>query len=206
MTPEAHEETAELAWRVHPAAERPGLAVVVAGLILTLAVLAGVWMGSAYWGVFAGVVLFLSLEAFFLPASFELDAKGVRVRKPFSQVERGWETLRRVIFDPAGVTLSPFARRRWIEPYRALRLRYPTGRRTAAGEVPARLRAYLLARCDPSRVRMVGLPPGEADLWATRARAAQAAASGEESPQRRPVEEAQEQSAEGAQERSAGKG
>lgn len=154
-----------LTWRVHPAAERPALALVVGALILLLGVLAGVWMGSPYWGVFATVVLLLSLEAFFLPASFELSESGVRVRKPFSQVERPWDAFRRVVFDPAGVTLSPFAERRWIEPYRALRLRYRTGSSAGEDDLPARVRECLLAHCDPQRVRMVGLSAGEQSTW-----------------------------------------
>lgn len=115
----------QLRWRVHPAAERRLLAIVIAVLIVILAALAGVWMRGVYWGFFAALVLFLSLEAFFLPSTFELDAAGVRVRKPLSTVEKPWSAFRRVVFDPIGVTLSPFARRSWLEPYRALRLRYP---------------------------------------------------------------------------------
>ena len=154
-------EERQLAWRVHPAAERRGLAVLVASLILLLAVLAAAWMGSAYWGIFAGVVLFLSLEAFFLPASYELDGEGVRVRKPFSRVERPYDAFRRAVFDPTGVTLSPFRRRNWLESYRAIRLRFSRAHARADGDPePGEVWEFLRARLDPEQVRLVEIGPG----------------------------------------------
>ncbi len=133
MTDNAVPEGRRLSWRVHPAAERRGTGILVFVAILVLSFLAGLWMGGAFWGAFAFVVLFLSLEAFFLPGSFELTERGVVVKKPFSQAERRWDQFRRVIFDADGITLSPFARRSWLETYRALRLRYPSRVAVARG-------------------------------------------------------------------------
>jgi len=152
---------ADLAWRVHPAAERPGLAVAIAALIVVLGLLAGLWMGSRYWAVFACGVLFLSLEAFFLPAAYELRADGVHVGKPFSRVIRPWPAIRRMAVDPQGITLSPFRRRSWLEPYRAVRLRFR--RAAAGGEDPTAgaARRYLLARLDPAEVVIEGVASEE---------------------------------------------
>ncbi len=147
-----------LAWRVHPAAERRGTGIAVLALMITLSALAAMWMEGAYWGLFAFGVLFLSLEAFFLPARFELSEEGVTVRKAFSRVERPWGQFRRVIFDPVGVTLSPFARRHWLEAYRGTRLRFA---RPAAGRdtpAPEEVRRFILAHIDLEEVRVVGLP------------------------------------------------
>ncbi len=150
----------KLAWRVHPAADRLGLGIVVFGLIVALSVLVGFWMEGIYWSFFAFAVLFLSLEAFFLPSRFELTADGVTVHKPFSNMTRPWDHFRRVVFDPVGVTLSPFARRHWLESYRAVRLRFGTPER-GEGSDPTReeVRRFVIEHVDPERVHIEGLPP-----------------------------------------------
>jgi len=152
MTASADEP--RLSWRVHPAAERPGLTAIVVLLLFGVSALAALWMHGVYWGVFALLVLLLSLESYFLPTRYRLDGRGVGVGKVFSQVERPWSAFRGAWFDRLGVTLSPFGRRNWLEPYRALRLRWgPPDASPGRDEVIA----HLLAHLDPSRVRMEGL-------------------------------------------------
>ncbi len=141
-----------IAWRVHPALERPGLGALVLALVVVISVLIGLWMRGPYWSIFAFGVLFLSLEAFFLPSRFELDERGVVVRKPFSQASRPWDQFRRVVFDPFGVTLSPFSRRHWLDPYRAVRLRFAGGRGRTQGPGRAEVRRYILEHLDAERV------------------------------------------------------
>ncbi|MBM3316223.1 MAG: hypothetical protein FJY75_00050 [Candidatus Eisenbacteria bacterium] len=150
---QAREEPAGLDWRTHPAAERRGVAAGVTLLMLAMAVLTGFWMGGAYWGVFAFLVLFLSLESFFLPTTYELRAAGIIVRKPFSRAERSWDAFRSAWCDGYGVTLSPFARRHWLESYRGIRLRLPARGGPGAEE----LRSWLRERLDPERVEFHGL-------------------------------------------------
>ncbi len=152
MTEDAGGAPERLAWRVHPAGERPGLGALILALIVGCSVLVGIWMGGAYWGVFAFGVLFLSLEAFFLPSRFELDAQGVVVHKPFSQASRPWNQFRRVVFDPFGVTLSPYSRRNWLDPYRSVRLRFPGGGRASAGPDREQVRRFVLAHVDAAQV------------------------------------------------------
>ncbi len=148
------QEPVRMVWRVHPAAERRGVALLVISLILILSILAGFWMqGNFYWSLFAFVVLFLSLEAFFLPSRFELDASGVTVKKPFSRVVRPWDHFRRVGFDRVGITLSPFRRRHWLDSYRSVRLRLS---RASGGPTPAEVRGFILAHVDTASVRIEG--------------------------------------------------
>jgi hypothetical protein len=149
-------ELPELIWRTHPAAERKKTAVGVTLLMLGLGALAGVWMRGAYWGVFAFLVLFLSLESFFLPTRFELRGSGIVVRKPFSRAERPWTVFRSAWCDPFGVTLSPFARRHWLETYRGVRLRLPPA---GVDPGPEALQRWLLAHLDRQRVVFHGLAP-----------------------------------------------
>jgi hypothetical protein len=140
-------------WRVHPAAERRGVALLVLVLLILLSALAGVWMRGLYWGIFAFLVLFLSLESFYLPTRYELTSEGVSVRKAFSRVERPWSAFRTAWSDALGITLSPFGRRHWLESYRGVRLRFAIetsdGQRT---RIRARLREWLTG----ASVRLIG--------------------------------------------------
>jgi hypothetical protein len=144
----------KLAWRVHPATERPNLGAAILALVVVFSVVVGLWMRGMYWSVFAFGVLFLSLEAFFLPSRYELDAQGVVVHKPFSQAGRPWSQFRRVAFDPFGVTLSPFSRRHWLDPYRAVRLRFAGGARAGEGPEREQVRRFILAHVDAQQVRI----------------------------------------------------
>jgi hypothetical protein len=150
--PDAPDAPDGIAWRVHPAKERPGLGALVLGLVVVLSGVIGWWMKGPYWSAFAFGVLFLSLEAFFLPSRFELGQEGVVVRKPFSQASRPWDQFRRVVFDPLGVTLSPFRRRHWLDPYRAVRLRFAREAVQSGAPSRAEVRCYILAHLNAQEV------------------------------------------------------
>lgn len=145
-----------LAWGIHPASERKGMAVMIVALIAFLGVLTSLWMANIYWGIFAIVLLFLSLEAFFLPSRFELSEKGVRVYKAFSKVDRPWNHYRRVSSDQTGITLSPFRRRNWLEAYRATRLGFRSGA-LQYDPSPEVVSEFILSHIDRETVLIEGL-------------------------------------------------
>jgi hypothetical protein len=118
----------EITWTSHPVARNRVKGAVVVLLIVGLAVLAGVWMGNPYWGIFAFLVLFLSLESYFFATTYRLGEDGVEVRKRFSKSFRGWDTFRTIYVDRRGVTLSPYGGRSLMEPFRALRLLFENNR------------------------------------------------------------------------------
>jgi hypothetical protein len=134
------EKGRELVWTSRPAARYPARAVAVALLIGLLGTLVGVWMDSAYWGIFASLVLFLSLESFFLATTYRLGEEGIEVRKPFSRAFRRWDTFRSVYVDRKGITLSPYSGRSVLEPYRAVRLLFADNREAVWDFVRSHLR------------------------------------------------------------------
>ncbi len=151
------ENTAKLSWRVHPAAERKGVAILICCLIFVLGLLTTFWMANIYWGFFAFVLLFLSLEAFFLPSRFELGESGVTTAKVFStSIEKPWDYYRRVTFTRREITLSPFRRRNWLDNYRSTRLVFS---RIDDPDAPGseRVQEYILQHIDHQKVIIEGL-------------------------------------------------
>lgn len=131
-------EAAPLVWVSHPLLRRRGLGTLV-GLGMAVAALAlGFWTRSLLWGVFSAGVLFLSLESFFLPSRYEAGVSELVVQKAFSTGRTPWATFRRVYEDRHGLTLSPYRRRTFLEPYRSTRLLFDGGE---AAVIKERVRA-----------------------------------------------------------------
>jgi hypothetical protein len=106
---------ARLSWTVHPAAQDPARAAVLALVVAVAAALAWAVTRSAAVTA-AGVALLLaSLSAFFLPRHYVLDEAGAAERGPLRPERRlSWEAVRTVTRERHGVHLSPLHRpSRW---------------------------------------------------------------------------------------------
>jgi hypothetical protein len=99
------------------------------------------WAGhSIYWGVFGALVLIFSLEGFLFPCRYRMGEEGAVAQRIFSRSECPWSSFRRVYRDRHGLTLSPYAHRTVLEPYRSLRVLFHGG---DAEQIEARVRAAL---------------------------------------------------------------
>ena len=124
-----------LVWVAHPLLRRRALGALVGLGIVVAALMVGFWTRSLLWGVFSAGALFLSLETFFLPSRYEAGALDLVVQKAFSTGRTPWTSFRRVYEDRHGLTLSPYRRRAFMEPYRATRLLFDGGEATAIRDV-----------------------------------------------------------------------
>jgi hypothetical protein len=151
-----------LAWRAHPARERPGATVGLLGVVAAIA--AAVWIAFRDSGLvlLALAILGSSLSPWFLPTMYRLDARGASARRAGVSRARRWDEIRSVHVDRRGATLSPFANPSWLEPYRGLRLLFSANR----AEVVAWLAETLKGRC-PIRVTR---EPSEEEAKATTTR------------------------------------
>jgi hypothetical protein len=130
-----------LSWVAHPFRRRPWQGIMTLAGVLAIAAALGLVMRSPFWGLFALLVLGLSLEAFYFPTRYELGVENLTVVKVFSRAEASWARFRRVYEDRQGLTLSPYARRAFLEPYRSVRLLFDGGAKEAiCAAVRARLR------------------------------------------------------------------
>lgn len=99
-------------------------------------------MGHWGWGIGASLVMFVTLNRFFLPSRWEMDADGITAHYPLRKQHFRWETGRRFVVDGYGGFLSTRARRSRLDPYRGMHLRFPEDRREA---IIAQIRAALPA-------------------------------------------------------------
>lgn len=117
-------EGSALEWTAWPAAERPAQAAAVASAVAAASLGLGAYGGDALLGVASLAVLFLSLSRYFLPTRYRIDEEGVEVASWMGRSRRPWHGLRSYAADARGVSLTPYARRSWLEAYRSLRLLY----------------------------------------------------------------------------------
>jgi len=77
------------------------------------------------------------------PVECRVDGAGAARRGPLGWERRGWDRVRRIERVPAGVLLSPFPARHWLDGPRGLTLPLPAGR---AGELLPAIEARRGAR------------------------------------------------------------
>ena len=125
---DAEKQRPRIAWSTLPFVERPLTSVgviVLLGLILT-----GVyfWFHSPYWVVIAGIMLFLSLSAYFVPTSYELYDDHIVIKRFLTTQKRNWADFKKVYRDRNGAFLSPFDSPNRLENFRGVFLRIPERR------------------------------------------------------------------------------
>lgn len=112
----------ELAWRVHPARERPA-----AALIALLVIAAVTWsiadlMENPRWAVLPVVFFVFTLQRFFLPSGYRIDAEGVTASSPFGSQRFRWADVRRFRHDAGGAFLSTRRRPSLFDGFHGMQL------------------------------------------------------------------------------------
>ena len=131
---------ADVSWRYDPWRERPRTALLAALLALGLCLFT-VSLREHLLLTF-GLCLFCvaSFSPALTPVECRLDATGVARRGLLGWERRSWSALRRVVDLPAGVFVSPYPRRHWLESQRGLSLPMPAAQRASlAAEIRRRV-------------------------------------------------------------------
>lgn len=111
-----------ISWRVHPARQRVGAALLAGAVILALSALAAFAMHSLWWGIFSALFLFIALERFFLPSEFSIDDGGIVAQYGLSRRTCRWRDIRRFLHDRRGGYLSTRARGSALDAFRGVHL------------------------------------------------------------------------------------
>ncbi len=112
-------------WRVHPLRDDPKRAAV---FLLTMSMaLFAVWWSFHHvgWVLVAAVLIGGSLHRFWLATRYRMSDDELEFGRLFFRWTRSLADFRRVVFEPSGVFLSPFAAPNRLDPYRGVFLPYP---------------------------------------------------------------------------------
>lgn len=128
-------------WRVHLLAARPSAFAGVTAVCL----LAGVFgaMAIHHWiGAVLGPLLVLSSVAeFVFPITYRLTTHGAYCSYGIARLWMPWRHVRRIVAEPDGFSLSPFARPCRMDAFRGIRFRFQAG-----GHMPDAAATMELAR------------------------------------------------------------
>ncbi len=112
-------------WRVHPLRDDPKRAIVFL-LTMSLTLLAVWWsFHHAGWVLVAAVLIGGSLHRFWLVTRYRMSENELEYRRFFFRLTRSLSDFRRVVLEPSGAFLSPFAEPNRLDPYRGVFLPYP---------------------------------------------------------------------------------
>lgn len=113
-----------LRWSTHPAKRSAKISILVILLLFVIWLLVYLTTFSPLLTVLSVVIMLGSLSPFFLPTSYELDNRKIRVRFFFNTKEKEWSAFRSFYVDKNGVLLSPFERPSRLENFRGLYVKF----------------------------------------------------------------------------------
>ena len=116
-----------LVWSVRPVDRARALGAAAAAVIL-LTVFSVWFVAGPFMGLLSLLVLAGGCGPFFTRTRYRLTPDEVQVDSPFLRVKRPWSAFRRAYVGRDGVSLSPFAGRHILEPYRSVMLRFGSER------------------------------------------------------------------------------
>jgi len=122
-TPLSTPPDTELVWSVSPFARERAKGASVVLLVLAVTAVTFVF-GGVVIGMFAVLILVGGVGPFYVTTRYRLTPDGVEVKSPFQKVKRPWADFHRAYRGANGVSLSPFAGKHLLEPYRSVMLRY----------------------------------------------------------------------------------
>jgi hypothetical protein len=94
----------------------------VSAVILGFGFLVQLAFGDVFLAVLSIAILVGSLHSYFFETSYSLSPEGIEVKGVFGRQKKPWTGFKSFSVDKAGLSLSPFARRSWLEHYRGVRL------------------------------------------------------------------------------------
>lgn len=135
---------AELTWHAHPARERPAAAVLAGFVIIAVGVGVALVLDARGWNavltsIVAMAVLVMSLNRFFLPSRFRIDADGITAEHPLRTTRLAWRDLHGLRTDRHGGFLATSSRRTWGSMHRGMHLLFGASRDEALRLIRARL-------------------------------------------------------------------
>ncbi|MCX7785703.1 MAG: hypothetical protein N2201_05695 [candidate division WOR-3 bacterium] len=113
-----------ISWKVHRAKEFPKKTLYVS-LILGIFIIFLIFFYGIFWAIFASIVLFASLNAYFLPTTYTLTDNEIIIDKKLFKNKLEWNRFRKYYITSTGIVLSPFTKKNFLDNFRGIHLLLP---------------------------------------------------------------------------------
>lgn len=107
-------------WSCHPLKRRPLFSTMITLFVLLVIAMVYNTTQSAFFGLLAFIIMFVSLAKFYFPTHYRLSDKGVTVKTTTQTLSKNWPEYRSFYPDKNGILLSPFAEPSKLENFRGL--------------------------------------------------------------------------------------
>jgi hypothetical protein len=106
-------------WEVLPAKENPKKTIFFIIFLILVSLIFGFGFGL-FFGILSFLVLFFSNINFFIKTKYEIGEDKIIIKKPFYEISKDWEWVKRVEVDKNGIFFSPFEKKSWLDPFRGI--------------------------------------------------------------------------------------
>jgi hypothetical protein len=118
------QEVSEMEWVVHPLKENLLKSTCLILALFLLCVVIYLAFQVPFYAFLSAIILFGSLNTFFLPVRYVLYADRVTIFFPFSKRSRTWADFKSYYVDEKGILLSPFPKPSRLENFRGIYVRF----------------------------------------------------------------------------------
>jgi len=113
----------QMEWVVHPLKENILKSTCLILVLLLLCVAIYLAFQVPFYAFLSAVILFSSLNTFFLPVRYALYTDKVTIYFPFSKRSKPWTDFKSYYIDKKGILLSPFPKPSRLENFRGMYMR-----------------------------------------------------------------------------------
>ncbi len=106
-------------WEVLPAKENPKKLIFFVIFLIFISLIFAFAFGP-FFGIFSLLVLFFSNINFFIKTKYEIKEDKIIIKKPFYEISKNWEWVKRIEVDKNGIFFSPFEKKSWLDPFRGI--------------------------------------------------------------------------------------
>ncbi len=146
---EMNEVGGRMVWRVWPAREQPGRAVLALVLIFLTAGVVGFYGGASggtvvegvLWGVGAIVIFGMSLSKFFFVTEFVIDDEGIYAKYPLGKKSLKWGRVKRFVHRDGLGYLSTRSKANRLDGYRGMSIRFGDDGDEVIARIEARVKS-----------------------------------------------------------------
>jgi hypothetical protein len=124
-------------WTAHPAGQHRWKACIALAVIALVGLGVAMTAGHPVAGLLGSLLLVVSLQRFFFPSTFEVDADGITAKYLMTNKRARWRDVRRFVTGPEGGYLSTRSKRSWLDAYRGLHVVFGANRDEAIAAINA---------------------------------------------------------------------